>query len=79
LSLLPLKDLTRRLLNSSDCASRRKQTSDDFNQVEIVITEWSRQNYVPGNVRPAVYQEQLVRRVVEEKIAANPLAWIVNM
>ncbi|KAG7342234.1 PPR: pentatricopeptide repeat domain containing protein [Nitzschia inconspicua] len=74
-TLSSLEDVTDRLLNSD----RGKWTREDFQQLKGAMKAWSRQRYIPGTVLPAARHEQLVRRLVEEKLASNPLAWTVRM
>lgn len=81
LSAFALENLTERLLNgnNSDGIPQGRWTADDFEQLQVVMRGWLRQKCIPGSTLPAIRQEQLVRRVVEEKLASNPLAWSVNM
>lgn len=80
MTLSSLEDLTERILNSNnDGKPIGTWDSEYFEQLEVAMKAWSRQRHVPGSTVPAMRQEQLVRRVVEEKLANNSLAWDVNM
>ncbi len=54
-------------------------TQQDCDKVVNVISLWSKRNGGPGRLQPAFQQERLLRRVIEEKHAANEFALDLNM
>jgi hypothetical protein len=74
-----LETVTKELL---DCSHSNNSpgtwTVEDFALVEKVMNAWSRRPAAPGR-RPAVQQEHLLRSVIEEKLAGNPLALKLKM
>jgi hypothetical protein len=78
-----LEEITERLLNvhgNHPAAARTGEwTLEDFQQLERAMYAWSKRSRANGNLRPAVIQERLLRKVVEEKVAENPNAWDIDM
>lgn len=54
-------------------------TQDDCDKVVNIINMWSKRSGGPGRLQPALQQELLLRRVIEEKHAANEFALDLNM
>ncbi len=77
-SYFTLERLTEDLLASNDSVvgSWKEQ---DFEKVVNVIHTWSKRTGGPGRLQPALQQELLLRRVIEEKHAGNELAMGMNM
>lgn len=74
-----LESLTRELVDFNQSNNTPGSwTVEDFHRLENAMNAWSRQFAAP-DTRPAVQQEQLLRRVIEEKLAGNPLALNLKM
>ena len=77
-SYFSLETLTRDLLDANRTATG-SWTEQDCHKLVDVINMWSKRNGGPGRPQPAVQQERLLRKVIEEKQAANKYALNLNI
>ena len=73
-----LEKVTRDLLDVNRTVAGN-WTQQDCDKVVNVISMWSKRTGGPGRPEPAVQQEYLLRRVIEEKHAANEYALELDM